>query len=149
MPEPLRASRLNPANSYVRRAWENLAEIRWVLKDSAGIDLPAPARKTIDLEGRIVKDGVRKALRDRQLALTELVHAIRECRTIAKSKPLTLQGSDYAHAVQELNRAIDWAEGLPFRWWRRNRLGSQIAFSKREPTDLVPIPAPRSFPDSK
>jgi hypothetical protein len=42
-----------------------------------------------------VKDGVRKALRDRQLALAELVHAIREYRKIAESKPLTLQGSEY------------------------------------------------------
>jgi hypothetical protein len=86
-----------------------------VLKDAAGMDLPPPARKTIDLEGRIVKDGVRKALRDRQLALAELVHAIREYRKIAESKPLTLQGSDYAHAVQELNKAIDRAEGLLLR----------------------------------
>jgi hypothetical protein len=31
---------------------------------------------------------------------------------IADSKPLTLQGSDYAHAVQVLNKAIDRAEGL-------------------------------------
>jgi hypothetical protein len=42
-----------------KRAWENLQEIRWVLKDAAGVDLAPPARKTIDLEGRIVKDGVR------------------------------------------------------------------------------------------
>ena len=82
------------------------------LKDVADMDLPPPARKTIDLEGRIVKDGVREALRDRQLALAELVHAIREYRNIADSKPLTLQGSDYAHAVHELNKAIDRAEGL-------------------------------------
>jgi hypothetical protein len=95
-----------------RRAWENLAEIRWVLKDTTGMELPPPARKTIDLEGRIVKDGVRKALRDRQLALAELVHAIREHRKIADGKPLTLQGSDYAHAVHELNKAIDRAEGF-------------------------------------
>jgi hypothetical protein len=26
-----------------RRAWENLQEIRWVLKDTAGMDLPPPA----------------------------------------------------------------------------------------------------------
>jgi hypothetical protein len=32
-----------------RRAWENLQEIRWVLKDTAGMDLPPPTRKTIDL----------------------------------------------------------------------------------------------------
>ena len=41
-----------------KRAWENLQEIRWVLKDIVGIELPPPARKTIDLEGRLVKDGV-------------------------------------------------------------------------------------------
>jgi hypothetical protein len=95
-----------------KRAWENLAEIRWVIKDTTGTELPPPARKTIDLEGRIVKDGVRKALRDRQLALAELVHAIKQFRKIADSKPLTLQGSEYPQAVQELNKAIDRAEGL-------------------------------------
>jgi|ERR1700722_6451528 len=95
-----------------KRSWENLQEIRWGLKDRAGVELLPPARKTIGLEGRIAKDGVREALRDRQLALTELVHAIRKFRTIADSKPLTLQGADYGHAVQELNKAIDRAEGL-------------------------------------
>jgi hypothetical protein len=59
-----------------KRAWKNLQEIRWVLKDVTGVDLPPPARKTIDLEGRLVKDGVRTALRDRQEALSELVEAI-------------------------------------------------------------------------
>jgi hypothetical protein len=49
-----------------RRAWENLQEIRWVVKDVCGIEMPPPLKKTIDLEGRVVKDGVRKALRDRQ-----------------------------------------------------------------------------------
>jgi hypothetical protein len=59
-----------------------------------------------------VKDGVKKALRDRQLALAELVHAIQHYRKIADSKPLTLQGSDYAQAVLELNKAIDRADNL-------------------------------------
>jgi hypothetical protein len=67
-----------------------------VLKDAIGIELPPAERTTIDLEGRIVKDGVRKAIKDRQLALTELIHAIREYRKIVDGKPLTLQGSDYA-----------------------------------------------------
>ena len=92
-----------------------MAEIRWVIKDTTGIELPPPARKTIDPEGRIVKDGVRKALRDRQIALAELVHAVREHLKIADSKPLTLQGSEYAHSVHELNKAIDRAEGLLIR----------------------------------
>jgi hypothetical protein len=43
---------------------ENLQEIRWVLKDTAGVDLPPPARKTIELEGGLVKDAVRKALKE-------------------------------------------------------------------------------------
>jgi hypothetical protein len=95
-----------------RRAWENLQEIRWVLKETAGMELPPPERKSIDLDGRIVKDGVGKAVRERQAALAELVHAIKEYRTLADGKPLTLQGSEYAHAVHELNKAIDRAEKL-------------------------------------
>jgi hypothetical protein len=89
-----------------------LQEIRWVLKETAGIELPPPERKSIDLDGRIVKDGVRKALRERQAALSELVHAIKEYRTLADSQPLTLQGSEYVRAVKELDAAIDRAEGL-------------------------------------
>jgi hypothetical protein len=95
-----------------RRAWENLQEIRWVIKDITGVELPSPARRTIDLEGRIIKDGVRKAIRDRQEALTELVHAIKEYRRLADETPLTLRGGDYAQAVQDLTRAIEKAEGL-------------------------------------
>jgi hypothetical protein len=49
---------------------------------------------------------------DRQSALHELVHVINQYRKLSESKPLTLQGSGYAHAVLELNKAIDHAEGL-------------------------------------
>jgi hypothetical protein len=94
-----------------KRAWEILQEIRWVLKDTAGMEIKPPAKKTIDLEGRMVKDGVRTALKDRQNALTNLIHAIGEYRKFA-DQPRTLQGSEYANAVQELNKAIDRAEGL-------------------------------------
>jgi hypothetical protein len=45
-----------------RGAWENLHEIRWVMKDTYGIELPPPAKKTIDLGGRIVKDGSARCL---------------------------------------------------------------------------------------
>lgn len=95
-----------------RRAWQNLQEIRWVLKETAGVELPPPERKTIDAEGRLVKDGVRKALLERQAALSELIHAIRDYRRLADSQPLTLQGSESARAVKELDEAIDRAEGL-------------------------------------
>jgi hypothetical protein len=83
-----------------------------VLKDVTGVDLPPPARKTIDLEGRLVKDGVRTALRDRQDALSELVEAMRKYRKLAEKAPLTLQGPDFAQAVEDLNKAIDRAGGL-------------------------------------
>ena len=95
-----------------KRAWENLQEIRWVLKDIVGVELPPPARKTIDLEGKLVKDSVRTALRDRQDALSELIEAIRKYRKIAEKTPLTLQEEAFAQAVEELNKAIDRAEGL-------------------------------------
>jgi hypothetical protein len=103
---------LEASRSSRKRAWENLQELRWVLQDSAGMKLPPPANKTIDLEGRLIKDGVRKAIRDRQNALHELLNAINQYRKLSESKPLTLQGSDYANAVLELNKAIDYAEGL-------------------------------------
>ena len=82
-----------------------------MLKDVAGLELPRAARKTIDLEGRVVKEGVRKSLKARQIIIEELVHAIREYRK-ASGQPLTLRGSEYAHAVQELNKAIDRADRL-------------------------------------
>jgi hypothetical protein len=94
-----------------KRAWENLQEFRWVLKDLSGIELPPPARKTIDLEGRIVKEGLRKALTERQIALDGLLKAVCEFRKFA-DQPLTLRGGDYAQAVLKLNQAIDRAQGL-------------------------------------
>src|SRR5271165_4242504 len=74
---------LEASRASRKRAWEVLQEIRWVLKDTTGIDLPAPARKTIDLEGRLVKDGVRKTLQERQKVLRDLVQAIREFRKLS------------------------------------------------------------------
>jgi hypothetical protein len=102
---------LEASRASRKRAWENLQEIRWVLKNAAGVELLPPARKTIDLEGRIVKDGVRKTVRERQAALNDLVKAFREFRKFT-DQPLTLRGGDYAHAVQELNKAIDRANLL-------------------------------------
>jgi exonuclease V gamma subunit len=102
---------LEASRASRKRSWEILQEIRWVLKDIAGIEAQQPARKTIDLEGRLVKDTVRKTLKDRQNALTHLLQAIREYRKFA-DQPLTLRASEYAHAVQELNKAIDRAEEL-------------------------------------
>ena len=56
--------------------------------------------------------GVRKAIQDKQIALTHLFQAILECRKLAELKPLTLQGSDYAHAVHELKRRLIERKGF-------------------------------------
>ena len=90
--DELKASRASRS-----RAWEVLQEIRWVVQETTGMVLPPPARKTIDSEGRTVKDGVRKALRERQYALEELVKAIGEFRKVVEQR-LTLRGSEYAGA---------------------------------------------------
>jgi hypothetical protein len=44
------------------------------IRDTCGIDLPPPARKTIDPEGRVVKDGVRTVLSDRLAAHASVQH---------------------------------------------------------------------------
>ena len=88
-----------------------MQELRWVLKVVCEIELQPPARKTIDLEGRVVKDGVKKALRDRQNALSELVAAVRLFRKLA-DQSLTLREADYAQAFGRLNAAIDRADEL-------------------------------------
>jgi hypothetical protein len=49
------------------KTWLRSAGWSKTLRDRA----TAPAQKTIDLEGRVVKDGVKKALRDQQDALEE------------------------------------------------------------------------------
>ena len=63
------------------------------------------------VEGRVVKEGVRKSLKARQIIMEELVHAIKEYRK-ASEQPLTLRGSAYAHAVHELNKVVDRADGM-------------------------------------
>jgi hypothetical protein len=85
--------------------------VEMVLTQVCSIELPPPAKKTIDLEGRVVKDGVKKALKDRQNALSELVAAVRLFKKLA-DQPLTLREADYAEAVERLNAAIDHADGL-------------------------------------
>jgi hypothetical protein len=89
-----------------KRAWEVLQEFRWVLKDTAGVQLRSPDKKTIDLEGQIVKDDLGRTVKDRQIAPDDLVKAIRGFRKFT-DQPLTLRGSDYAASVQELYKAIE------------------------------------------
>jgi hypothetical protein len=60
---------------------------------------------------------------DRKPSLT-LVQAIREYRNLAE--PLTLRGSEYARAAQELNKAIDRAEELLCGTIQTNDVGGRV-----------------------
>ncbi|HWY93293.1 MAG TPA: hypothetical protein VNY04_10360 [Chthoniobacterales bacterium] len=102
---------LEASRASRKRAWELLQELRWVLKDITGVEAPHPERKTIDLEGRIIKEAIRKALGERQSAIAELIRAIKEYRKLA-DQPLTLRDSVYAEAVQNLKKALEKADRL-------------------------------------
>ncbi len=93
------------------RAWNALQRIRALLSDLGKTELPRPASRTIDLEGRLVKDGVRKALKDKRNAVTDLVQGHSRVSKIYRSIAHFTR-MDYAHAVQELNKAIDRAQAL-------------------------------------
>jgi len=56
--------------------------------DIAGIELPPPARKTIDLEGRLVKDGVElhEAQEDLEQIRANKFEAKRRCVLLRRGK---------------------------------------------------------------
>jgi hypothetical protein len=68
-----------------KREWENLQELRWVLQDSAGMKLPPPAKRRSTWKAWLIKDGVRKAISDRQNALHELLSAINQYRKLSEA----------------------------------------------------------------
>jgi hypothetical protein len=102
---------LEASRASRKRAWEVFQEIRWVLKDEAAIELPPPAKKTIDLEGRLVKDAVRRTIKNHRNTLTELVHAVGEFRKLL-DPPASSGDSEYGRAVQQLDEAIERVEKL-------------------------------------
>jgi hypothetical protein len=85
---------------------------------------------------------------DRHNAFTDFVHAIREYRRLADSTPSTLQGSDYALAVQELNRTIEQAEALcsMISDLMPCKIGSQKDWTKADEVGLVNFPVARWCP---
>ncbi len=83
-----------------------------MIKDITGIELPpAPGRRSIS-KADLLRTACVQFSRDCQDALSELIEATRKYRKLAEKTPLTLQGSDFAQAVEELNKAIDRADGL-------------------------------------
>jgi hypothetical protein len=62
---------------------------------------------------RVGQVGVVESSAHRMVPLARISALSRQRSTFqTPSKPLTLQGSEYAHAVQELNKAVERADGL-------------------------------------
>jgi hypothetical protein len=142
-----------------KRAWENLQEIRWVLKEAAGIELPPAKRKTIDLEGRVVKDGVRQAVKERQVALADLVNAIRfavpfeefsEIRLPLKIPSWNIAPSQNVLAVRNRSDdgkpkfdALKW--GLVPGWSKDEKIAYKTINARVETVDTAPAYRQRQF----
>ena len=76
------------------------------------MELPPPARKTIDLEGRVVKDGVAHSSQGPPGRSERVGGGDPRVPEACRENASDVAGSDLAQAVEELNKAIDRAEGL-------------------------------------
>jgi hypothetical protein len=91
------------------RAWNVLQRLRLVLSESGNIAIPPPAQKTFDAEGEILERALTKSLRSRNDAIKSLcssVHRFRDATIKEECK------SDYPHAVEALDRALDRVQEL-------------------------------------
>ena len=94
----------------VARAWEALQKLRATLSDLAGIAIPPPPRKTFDAEGKLLNDTLRRTIQDRNAALKNLCAAVRKFEPYLQHSDL--RGSEYAHALQDLKRALGQASEI-------------------------------------
>ena len=76
-------------------------------------EAPAPAKKTIDFEVRLVKDVVRKTVQDRQKAIGDLINAIREYRKCGVQSTLVqfktrrlIEPTGFRHSIHSQSKAI-------------------------------------------
>jgi hypothetical protein len=92
---------LKASRASCKTAWKILQEIREILREH-GVNLVPSAVKNIGIEGRLVRDGVRKVLANQRTIIAELIKAIGEYRK---------SGGDH-QAVHALNKAIERAELL-------------------------------------
>ena len=90
------------------RAWDALQKIRATLSDLAGIAIPPPPRKTFDAEGKLLNDKLRRALQERNAALKNLYDAAKKFEPYLQHSDL--RGSEYAHALQDLKKALGQAD---------------------------------------
>ena len=90
------------------RAWEALQKIRATLSDLTGLAIPPPSCKTFDAEGKLLNDTLRRTLQERNAALGYLSRAVKKFEPHLQDTDL--RGSEYAHALQDLKKALGQAE---------------------------------------
>ena len=112
-----------PGRSYKKSAF--------VLKDVAGLELPPAERKTIDLEGRVVKEGVRKSLKARQIIIEELIHAMWACSIVGPCEPYRWTCGNGSWLPTTMRRAVGKKSRIVtgFHWaWSRSFCSNARAF---------------------
>ena len=114
-PDPLKAvqvvmEELEFSRQSRLRAWEALQKIRATLSDLAGIAIAPPSRKTFDAEGKLLNDTLRRSLQERNAALRNLYSAAKRFEPYLQHSDL--RGSEYAHALQDLKKALGQAGQL-------------------------------------
>ena len=92
------------------RAWEALQKFRATLSDLAGIAIPPPPRKTFEAEGKVLNDALRRTLQERNAALRNVHTAVKKFEPYLQHSDL--RGSEYAHALQDLKKALGQANEL-------------------------------------
>jgi hypothetical protein len=90
---------LKASRASRKTAWNILQELRGILNEH-GVSLAPPAVRNVGVEGRLVRDGVRKALTNRRTVIENLSKAIGEYRE---------SGGDHA-SVHALNKALERSE---------------------------------------
>jgi hypothetical protein len=93
------------------RAWEALQKIRATLSDLADIAIAPPPRKTFNAEGKLLNDTLRRTLQERNAALKGLYTPVKKFEPYLQHSDL-LRGSEYAHALQDLKKALGQAGEL-------------------------------------
>jgi hypothetical protein len=101
---------LTASRQVTLRSWQNFQEFRWLLKDTTDVDLPPPARKTIDSEGTILW----KEFGTRSENTGLFLRIWSESLALSGMRPSVLwaSGNLDPQILNELHRAMDWAESL-------------------------------------
>jgi hypothetical protein len=89
------------------RAWDALQKIRATIGALGNVAIAAPKRKTFEEEGALLDRTLAKALRLRNIALKEMVTALRELDKAALSADKSLVGPAHKAALKALGDAED------------------------------------------